>query len=113
VPTVEILFFAGCPSYRKARENALRAIAAAGGEAKLKMTLVRHKRDATLLEFHGSPTVRLDGRDIDPEGLAQAPPVGLVSRPYRYKGALSSAPPESMIREALRKAASEPAAGPR
>ncbi|HKZ60663.1 MAG TPA: hypothetical protein VJ547_12585, partial [Candidatus Thermoplasmatota archaeon] len=76
MPTVEILFFAGCPSYRKARENALRAIAAAGGEAKLKMTLVRHKRDATLLEFHGSPTVRLDGRDIDPEGLAQAPPVG-------------------------------------
>lgn len=99
--TVEILYFAGCPSYRKARENALRAIAAAGGAVDLKMTLVRHERDAKALDFHGSPSLRIDGRDIDPEGLGRAVEVGLVSRPYRFNGLAFSAPPEAMIREAL------------
>ena len=104
---MEILYFAGCPSYRKARENALRAIAAAGGEAKLKMTLVRHERDARALDFHGSPSLRIDGRDIDPEGLGRAVEVGLVSRPYRFNGRAFGAPPEAMIGEALVRAASE------
>ena len=107
MPTVEILYFAGCPSYRKARENALRAIAGAGVKADLKMTLVLHERDAAALDFRGSPTVRIDGRDIDPEGLGRALEVGLVSRPYRFNGRAFGAPPEPMIREALVRAGGE------
>jgi hypothetical protein len=113
MPTVEILYFAGCPSYRKARENALRAIAAGGVEAKLKMTLVRHARDASALDFHGSPTVRIDGTDIDPEGLSKAPEVGLLSRGYTFERRTFAEPPEAMIREALLRAAAGPGEAPR
>ncbi len=113
MPAVEILYFAGCPSYRKARENAQRAIASAGVEAQLKMTLVRHARDAKRLDFHGSPTVRVDGQDIDPEGLSKAPEVGLLSRGYNFKGHTFAEPPEAMIREALLRAAKKAGTPPR
>lgn len=106
MPTVEILYFAGCPSYRSARASALRAMASSGVEAPLTMTLVRSARDAKALDFHGSPTIRIDGVDIDPQGLGQAGEVGLVSRPYRFEGRAFGAPPEAMIARALTWAAS-------
>ena len=100
---VEILYFAGCPAYRRAREHAVSAMEAAGHPGDLKMVRVRHARDAQDLDFHGSPTVRVGGRDIDPEGLARSPAVGLYSRPYRWNGKDFDAPPVEMIREALRR----------
>lgn len=101
MPQVEILFFAGCPAYRRARERALAAMKGAGMADEPTMTLVRHARDAKALDFHGSPTVRIDGRDIDPAGLAKSPEVGLYSRVYRWKGKTYDAPPEEMIRGAV------------
>jgi hypothetical protein len=103
MPTFEILYFAGCPAYRRARLNAQRAVA--GSAADLKMVLVRHMRDAKALNFHGSPTVRLDGVDIDTEGLARFPEVGLYSRAYRWQGKEYDVPPEAMIRQRLATAA--------
>jgi hypothetical protein len=100
MPTLEILYFAGCPAYRRARQNAQRAIA--GTQAELKMVLVRHMRDAAALDFHGSPTVRVDGKDVDPDGLSGLPEVGLYSRAYRWQGKDYDVPPEAMIAARVR-----------
>lgn len=99
---VEILYFAGCPAYRRTIERAQRAAKAEGLPVAVRMVLVRHAKDARALNFRGSPTVRVGGRDIDPEGAERSPEVGLYSRSYRWKKKEYDAPPEEMIREALR-----------
>lgn len=103
--TVEVLYFAGCPAYRRARNQVLAAIQGSGVEAQLKMVLVRNERDAKDLAFHGSPTVRIGGCDIDPAGLERSPDIGLYSRAYAWKKGACDAPPEAMVREALLAAA--------
>jgi hypothetical protein len=101
VADVEILYFAGCPAYRRARERAIDAMRAAGLPGNPAMLRVRHARDAAALDFHGSPTLRVRGRDIDPAGLADFPEVGLFSRTYRWKGKSYDAPPAEMVAAAL------------
>ena len=65
------------------------------------MVRVRHDRDAAALNFHGSPTVRVGGKDIDEAGLAASPEVGLYSRAYRWDGKSYDAPPPEMVRRAI------------
>lgn len=99
---IEILYFAGCPAYRRARTRVLGVLRSLGRNEAPKMVLVRHMRDAQDLDFHGSPTVRIDGKDLDPEGLALNPNVGLFSRTFVWKRKKYDAPPEEMILQAVR-----------
>jgi hypothetical protein len=101
MPTVELLYFAGCPAYRRARQHVVAAMKAAGAGEAPTMVLVRNERDARALDFHGSPTVRVDGRDIDPDGLAKSPEVGLYSRSFAWAGKAFDAPPAEMVAAAL------------
>jgi hypothetical protein len=99
VTAVEILYFAGCPAYRRTRERVLNVVRDLRLPWQLKMVLVRHERDARDLRFHGSPTVRVDGADIDPAWLSKSAGPGLYCRPYRWKNGEFDAPPEEMLRE--------------
>lgn len=98
---VEILYFAGCPAYRRAKQNAVAAMRAAGLAGEPAMRLVRNLRDAKDLDFHGSPTVRVDGRDIDPPGAQNSPEVGLYSRSFKWGRKTFDAPPPEMVSAAL------------
>jgi hypothetical protein len=60
--------------------------------------------DAERERFHGSPTIRVDGRDIADPGTN---PIGLTCRVYRLRdGRISALPDAAEIADALR-AASE------
>ena len=98
---VEILYFVGCPAYRRARGHVIEAMRGLGLSENPAMVRVRHARDAEALDFHGSPTVRVGGRDVDAEGLAASPEVGLYSRTYRWQGKSYDAPPAAMVAAAL------------
>lgn len=59
------------------------------------------EQDAERLNFPGSPTIRVDGRDIDPEGAAQME-TALTCRIYRLEdGRFSPVPSREQIRQAL------------
>jgi hypothetical protein len=100
-PHVELLYFTGCPAYRRARERTLAVMAALGLPPQVAMTRVRSEREAARLNFPGSPTLRVDGADVDPEGAARGGSRGLVSREYNAGGAREDIPPEAAIRKAL------------
>jgi hypothetical protein len=56
--------------------------------------------------FVGSPTIRIDGRDVQPTGEDE--PVGLTCRVYRLRnGRVSPTPDPADLREALLNANSE------
>jgi 8-oxo-dGTP pyrophosphatase MutT (NUDIX family) len=100
-PRVELLFWDGCPSH----PQALADLRAAREEAGLDpdTVLVREvdtDQRAGRERFVGSPTIRIDGEDVDPP--ADDEPVGLTCRVYRLRdGRVSPVPDPAMLREAL------------
>jgi hypothetical protein len=98
--TVELLFFDGCPNH-EALERRLRALVANRfPQAELRLRRVESDDDAQRLRFLGSPSVRVDGRDVEP-GADDRGDYGLKCRLYRTGDALAGAPPDAWIRSAL------------
>jgi len=95
---VELLYFDGCPGYQALLPRLRELVGDAGGELELRS--VETLDSAVAERFLGSPTVRVDGRDIDPTA-ATRDDFGLKCRLYPVDGRLSPSPPEAWIREAL------------
>lgn len=68
---VEVLYVAECPSHRTAVNLVREVLAAEGVAAEIHEVLVRDEGMANVLEFCGSPTIRIDGRDV--AGESQRP----------------------------------------
>jgi len=56
------------------------------------------------LRFLGSPTVRVNGRDVEP-GAEERPDFTLSCRVYRSEQGFAGQPPERWVRQALAEAA--------
>jgi hypothetical protein len=102
-PRVELLFWEGCPSH----PAALADLRAAMAELDLDPDAVTVREvdtdaGAERERFVGSPTIRIDGADVqDPGGE----PVGLTCRIYRRRdGRISPTPDPADVRDALRRA---------
>jgi hypothetical protein len=96
---VEVLYVAECPSHPEAVELVRGILAAEGVTAKIHEVLVRDERMAGRLGFAGSPTIRINGRDVAEE---QGKPAsfGLSCRLYRGSR-LVGLPPVEMVRRAV------------
>ncbi len=101
---IEFLFWEDCPSYPNALERLKGILDQMEIRAELDRIEVNTDEEAVRLVFPGSPTIRINGRDIDPEG-AREQRVGLSCRIYHdSSGQVTSVPPEEMIRAAVEKA---------
>jgi hypothetical protein len=100
---VELLFWAGCPSHPKALAELRAALADEGLDPDgVIVREVLTDADAQAERFVGSPTVRIDGADVQPEARE---PVGLTCRVYhRRDGRISPTPDPADVRDALRAA---------
>ena len=61
---VEVLYVAACPSHPAAVKMVKEVLAAQGIAAEVDEVLVRDEQMAGELKFPGSPTIRIDGRDV-------------------------------------------------
>jgi hypothetical protein len=99
--TIELLYWEGCPSYPEAQQLLDEVLAERQLEAKVELRQVATDEEATELGFPGSPTIRVDGRDVDPGGAAARP--ALTCRIYLLPdGRVSPVPSREQIEEALR-----------
>jgi len=64
---VEVLYVAECPSHAAAVRMVKDVLAAEGVAAEVQEILVRDKEMASELRFLGSPTIRVNGRDVAEE----------------------------------------------
>jgi hypothetical protein len=100
-PRVELLFWDGCPSHPKALEDLRAAMADLGLDPDT--VLVREvdtDQRAERESFVGSPTIRVDGEDVDPPPGDE--PLGLTCRVYRLRdGRVSPTPDPAILRDAL------------
>jgi hypothetical protein len=65
---VELLFWSGCPSHPEARALLAAVIDELGVAADVVEHEVTTQEEAERIAFPGSPTIRVDGRDVDPAG---------------------------------------------
>jgi hypothetical protein len=100
-PRVELLWWSGCPSWEEARRVVREEMAAAGLDPeRLEVREVETDDAAEREGFVGSPTIRVDGRDVQDPGEQ---PVGLTCRVYRLRdGRISALPDPADVRDALR-----------
>jgi hypothetical protein len=99
--TIDFLFWEGCPSHPEALELLQEVLDERGIHEPIQLREVLTHDEAVELRFPGSPTIRIDGRDVDPEG-ATAPPE-LTCRIYRLAdGRVSPVPSRQQLEEALR-----------
>jgi len=99
-PLVEILYFDGCPNHEAARAMVDRVTSELGLEPELRLVNVTDEETAQRLRFLGSPTIRVQGRDIDP-GAAEREDYVLSCRVYRTETGFSGQPDERWLRDAL------------
>ena len=98
--TIEILYFDGCPSYEALRAHLRELLAGAGVAVEIEVRRVDTVDAAERERFLGSPTVRIDGQDVEP-GAAQRTDYGLKCRLYRTEAGLSGTPPDAWIVDAV------------
>ena len=98
---IELLYWDGCPSHPEALDLLREVLGERGLEVPVELHEVTTDEEAQELAFPGSPTIRFDGRDVDPAG-AGAPPL-LTCRIYRLPdGRVSPVPSRAQLEEALR-----------
>ena len=99
-PVVEVLFVEDCPHYPPTLALIQRVLAELSIDAELRTTLVGDQAAAEQARFAGSPTIRVDGRDVEP---GSEPPSEIVvgCRLYRLEHRFDGQPEERWAREAL------------
>jgi hypothetical protein len=97
---VSFLYYEECPSYDLALERLREVMTEEDIPAELEVIKVETEDQARQLGFVGSPTIRVDGQDIDPPS---DPRYALTCRVYRLEDdRISPLPSKDMIRRALR-----------
>ena len=99
---IQFLYCEDCPSHLEAIQRLRKILAEEGIRAAIDIVKVEKQEDAEKFRFLGSPTIRINGLDIDP---SVDPHYAVTCRAYVLEdGRISPLPSEAMIRKALRKA---------
>ena len=102
--TVELLWWEGCPSHPEALADLERVLREEGVPADVTRVEIEDDEQARRERFPGSPTIRIDGRDIVPP--EEGEPYSLTCRVYRRRdGRISPVPDPEDVRDAVRRAA--------
>jgi hypothetical protein len=97
---IELLYWRGCPSYPEAQELLANVLSERGIGEHVELHEVTSQEEAEQLRFPGSPTIRIDGRDVDPAGAAAR--AALACRIYRLPdGRPSPVPSREQLEAAL------------
>ena len=98
--TIEVLYFDGCPNHDALLPHLHELLASAGVTATVALRRIETIEDAERERFLGSPTVRVDGHDVDP-GAGARDDYGLKCRLYATDEGVRGTPPDAWILGAL------------
>lgn len=97
---IEILTFEGCPNHAGALELVERVLSETGVGADVELVDVPDSATAERLRFLGSPTILVDGRDIEPGSDARGT-YSLACRIYATGDGLRGVPDSRWLAAAL------------
>jgi hypothetical protein len=97
---IEILYFDGCPNHHGLEEHIRALCAGLGTDMPVVSRRVETDDHATAEQFLGSPTVRVNGVDVDPTAAGRRA-YGLTCRVYSIDGRMQGTPPDAWIVAAI------------
>ncbi len=95
-----MLYFDGCPNVEVATLRARKAVETSGVLAEVTLVRIDDSADAERRQFLGSPTIRVNGQDVEVSARARSD-FGLQCRVYEVDGKLAGSPPVAWIEAAL------------
>jgi hypothetical protein len=95
---IDLLYFAGCPSWQDGLENLKVALIRENLRAELNLVRVDTDTEAARLQFLGSPSFRVNGEELWQEQREQ---YNLSCRVYSTPGGMKGAPTVEMLQEKL------------
>lgn len=99
---VEVLAFAGCPNAEAAQTLVEHMVGELDVDVLVELVDVPDAETATRVGFLGSPTIRVNGLDVDPGAASRMP--SYACRIYRTESGPSGVPEPRWIRDALERA---------
>src|SRR5215510_7956678 len=96
---IELFYFDGCPNVKATLERLNRILETSGLNCCVMQTHVGDYEMAQFVGFLGSPTVRINGVDIEPSARSRTD-FGITCRTYDGNGV----PSEDLIRHAIEEA---------
>ena len=102
-PLVEVLAFPGCPNRAGAIALVERVCAELGSNAEIQVRDICDQQAADQAHSLGSPTIRVDGRDVEP-GAEQCVEYLHTCRLYQGEHSLRGLPEQAWLRQALQDA---------
>jgi hypothetical protein len=97
---VELLYFDGCPGYESLLPRLKDLLARHAPDATLELRAIESLEAADEQRFLGSPSVRVDGRDVEPDADVRAD-CGLKCRLYSTPEGRTREPRDEWILAAL------------
>jgi hypothetical protein len=101
---IEVLYFDGCPNHEALLSRLRELLAHTGVSTEIDLRRITDDEAAQREHFLGSPTVRVNGRDVEPDAERRTD-FGLKCRLYRNATGLSCQPEEEWLRAALHRTA--------
>jgi hypothetical protein len=100
---IEVLYFDGCPNHEALLPRLREILARTDNATPIDLRRITDDEAAQRERFLGSPTVRVNGRDIEPDAERRTD-YGLKCRLYRTPAGLSGQPEDAWLRAALHSA---------
>ena len=94
---IDILYLNGCPNHVLTTEMVRDVVRTLGLDATIREVEVRDAEEAARVRFFGSPTVQVNGQDVDPAARNRVD-YSFSCRMYGRSGS----PPRSLVEQALR-----------
>jgi hypothetical protein len=92
---IEILYVPGCPNFQPAVEQVERVLSSQSVQAEIRSIAVRTDAEAREWMFPGSPTIRVNGEDVEPHHTC------VPSIACRLYASRSGVPSEESLRIAI------------
>lgn len=100
---IEILYFSGCPNHKPAIELVHQVLREIATSAEVVEVNVRDTATAEAARFLGSPTIRVNGLDVEPAARA-ARDFAMSCRTYFTDGRIEGLPSRELVRQAVEEA---------
>jgi hypothetical protein len=97
---IELLYFEDCPHYEAFAEHVTQLMESRGINSPLERVRVQNSEEAERLRFLGSPTLRVNGTDVESSAVGRTD-YGMQCRLYHTSRGFRGTPPDDMILAAM------------
>ena len=103
---IELLYFDGCPNHEALLPHLRELLGRTGTASAVELVNVPDAASAEQQRFLGSPSIRVNGRDVEPRAELRTD-FGLKCRLYRTESGFARTPPDEWVLDALRQPAGD------